>query len=85
MQMVAMAGSDEYYTPDPRGVMQMVARDGIEPPTPAFSGPPTDAVKSSGISGSCSQIYGYGAFDLGAFGIISADFGSSMYVVRTLS
>jgi site-specific DNA recombinase len=47
MQMVAMAGSDEYYTPDPRGVMQMVARDGIEPPTPAFSGLPSNSLSGS--------------------------------------
>jgi hypothetical protein len=26
-------------------IENMVARDGIEPPTPAFSGPPTDAAK----------------------------------------
>ena len=29
----------------------MVARDGIEPPTPAFSGPPTELAKWFGISG----------------------------------
>jgi hypothetical protein len=29
----------------------MVARDGIEPPTPAFSGPPCNGTKWSGISG----------------------------------
>jgi hypothetical protein len=29
----------------------MVARDGIEPPTPAFSGPSTEFLKWSGISG----------------------------------
>jgi hypothetical protein len=33
------------------GRLEVVARDGIEPPTPAFSGPPTDLAKSSGISG----------------------------------
>ncbi len=27
-----------------------MARDGIEPPTPAFSGPPTDKAKSSEMS-----------------------------------
>ena len=31
--------------------MVMVARDGIEPPTPAFSGPPSKLIKWSGISG----------------------------------
>ena len=25
--------------------IKMVARDGIEPPTPAFSGPPTESAK----------------------------------------
>jgi hypothetical protein len=30
----------------------MVARDGVEPPTPAFSGPSTELPKWSGISGS---------------------------------
>ena len=29
----------------------LVARDGIEPPTPAFSGPPSKRTKWSGISG----------------------------------
>jgi hypothetical protein len=29
--------------------MQLVARDGIEPPTPAFSGRLTDTVKRFGI------------------------------------
>jgi hypothetical protein len=29
----------------------VVARDGIEPPTPAFSGPPSRLTKWSGISG----------------------------------
>ena len=29
----------------------MVARDGVEPPTPAFSGPPTESAKWLGISG----------------------------------
>jgi len=29
----------------------VVARDGIEPPTPAFSGLPSNAAKSPGISG----------------------------------
>jgi len=28
-----------------------VARDGIEPPTPAFSGPPSKLTKCPGISG----------------------------------
>ena len=36
-----------------RGRLRVVARDGIEPPTPAFSGPPTEEPKWSGISG-CS-------------------------------
>jgi hypothetical protein len=30
----------------------MVAREGVEPPTPAFSGPPTELAKWHGISGS---------------------------------
>ena len=30
----------------------MVARDGIEPPTPAFSGPPTESRKWFEINGS---------------------------------
>ena len=29
----------------------MVARDGVEPPTPAFSGPSTELAKWFGISG----------------------------------
>ena len=32
-------------------IENVVARDGIEPPTPAFSGPPTELAKWSGISG----------------------------------
>ncbi len=31
----------------------LVARDGIEPPTPAFSGPPTELRKWFEINGSC--------------------------------
>jgi hypothetical protein len=31
----------------------LVARDGIEPPTPAFSGPPTGSRKWFEINGSC--------------------------------
>jgi len=31
----------------------LVARDGIEPPTPAFSGPPTESRKWFEINGSC--------------------------------
>ena len=31
----------------------VVARDGIEPPTPAFSGPPTESRKWFEINGSC--------------------------------
>jgi hypothetical protein len=30
--------------------LEVVARDGIEPPPPAFSGPPTDGANWSGIS-----------------------------------
>jgi site-specific DNA recombinase len=37
--------------PEAEGGMLLVARDGIEPPTPAFSGPPTEMPKWSGISG----------------------------------
>ena len=33
---------------------EMVARDGIEPPTPAFSGLPTNGPKSSRVSGTDS-------------------------------
>ena len=36
-----------------KSVMQVVARDGIEPPTPAFSGLPDNSAKGPGISG-CS-------------------------------
>jgi hypothetical protein len=43
----------------------MVARDGIEPPTPAFSGPPSNGTKWSGISGCRSRNEAYGAFSLG--------------------
>jgi hypothetical protein len=31
----------------------MVARDGVEPPTPAFSGPSTELPNWQGISGCC--------------------------------
>jgi len=30
---------------------ELVARDGIEPPTPAFSGPPTESLKWFEING----------------------------------
>jgi hypothetical protein len=32
-------------------IENMVARDGVEPPTPAFSGPSTDLAKWFGING----------------------------------
>ena len=32
---------------------KVVARDGIEPPTPAFSGPPSKCAKRFRINGSC--------------------------------
>jgi hypothetical protein len=35
-----------------QALRNMVARDGVEPPTPAFSGPPTELAKWHGISGS---------------------------------
>jgi len=35
-----------------KALVSVVARDGIEPPPPAFSGPPTDPAKWFGISGS---------------------------------
>jgi len=36
-----------------RGKFEVVARDGIEPPTPAFSGPPADPAKWFEISVCC--------------------------------
>jgi hypothetical protein len=40
---------DTEYLLRPKCVTVM-ARDGIEPPTPAFSGPPSNGTKWSGIS-----------------------------------
>ena len=61
----------------------MVARDGIEPPTPAFSGLLTDSAKWFRISAghSCKRSFKLGV--LGPFGIISATFASSMFPYRS--
>jgi len=45
----------------------MVARDGIEPPTPAFSGLPSNAAKSSGIRGNNWYYCAYERVDVGWF------------------
>jgi hypothetical protein len=50
-------------------VMPEVARDGIEPPTPAFSGLLTDKAKWFGINGSSWPTKSYSAAPLGWFGM----------------
>jgi hypothetical protein len=50
--------------------MQLVARDGIEPPTPAFSGLLTDTVKGFGIKLSTSTAMSYGMKVVGLIGMI---------------
>ena len=50
-------------------VMPVVARDGIEPPTPAFSGLLTDKAKRFGINASRWGTKAYGRRHLGSFGM----------------
>ena len=57
----------------------MVARDGIEPPTPAFSGPFTDLAKWFRINGSSLPTASYKKQDLGPFGIVWDTFASAMF------
>jgi len=57
----------------------MVARDGIEPPTPAFSGLLTDNAKRFGINGSSWPTETYRKGYLGPFGLIWAIFGPPMF------
>jgi hypothetical protein len=54
----------------------MVARDGIEPPTPAFSGPLTESLKGFEINGCHWARRCYDISDLGWFGAV---LGSSMF------
>ncbi len=56
--------------PRPNGVMQVVARDGLEPPTPAFSGLLTDNAKWFGISAGDSCKRSSGKVTLGLSGMI---------------
>jgi len=51
-------------------LLKMVARDGIEPPTPAFSGPPTELANWSGISGCDCRKKSCELRDLGRSGMI---------------
>ena len=57
----------------------MVARDGIEPPTPAFSGLLTDNAKRFGISGSQWQQRDYIPLHLGRFRTTWAIFAPAMF------
>ena len=50
--------------------LKMVARDGIEPPTPAFSGLLTDTAKSIRISAGYSWKRSYERVNLGLIGMI---------------
>ncbi len=60
-------------------LLKMVARDGIEPPTPAFSGLLTDCVKWFRISGSPWPNETYAKRLLALFGMTWAVFASSMF------
>jgi hypothetical protein len=62
-----------------RGSLSVVARDGIEPPTPAFSGPPTDPVKWFGISGSDGCKTAWELLGLGWCRTIWADSAPAMF------
>jgi hypothetical protein len=58
---------------------ELVARDGIEPPTPAFSGPLTDSLKWFEINGCYRGQRAYAVGGLGWLRMIWAIFGSSMF------
>ena len=49
---IVSARKIEVSGPTAKLLKAMVARDGIEPPTPAFSGPPTESRKWFEINGS---------------------------------
>jgi len=51
-------------------LLKTVARDGIEPPTPAFSGLLTDTAKWFRISAGCSWKESYASVVLGLLGMI---------------
>jgi len=51
-------------------LLEMVARDGIEPPTPAFSGLLTDSSKGFIISAGISWNRSYERVSLGLIGMI---------------
>src|SRR5580704_19752576 len=57
----------------------VMARDGIEPPTPAFSGLLTDNAKRFGINASSWSTKAYSGGHLGLIGMIWAVFSSSMF------
>ena len=81
-----MPTCDALALPAPEGqderVMQLVARDGIEPPTPAFSGLPTDPDK--GLWNQRNSLI-WRRFLGCHFGTIQAHFGSSeVLCVRVL-
>ena len=59
--------------------MLEVARDGIEPPTPAFSGLPTDNAKGFRINGSSWPTESYMEAALGSFGMVWAQFALAMF------
>ena len=58
---------------------RMVARDGIEPPTPAFSGPLTGSQKWFEVKGYWETQKTYGTVDVGWRGMIWAALGASMF------
>jgi hypothetical protein len=60
-------------------VMPVVARDGIEPPPPAFSGPPTELAKWFEINVIDSGEKGYTQIGLGPFGMVWGVFAPSMF------
>src|SRR5215831_18178951 len=59
--------------------LRMAARDGIEPPTPAFSGLLTDQAKRFGINTSSWLTDTYFKSVLGSFGMVWDVFASSMF------
>jgi hypothetical protein len=60
-------------------LLKMVARDGIEPPTPAFSGLLTDSAKWFEINANACRRRSYERSPLGSIGMIWAVFASSMF------
>lgn len=60
-------------------VKLLVVRDGIELPTPAFSGPPTESRKWFEINGSHLGSRAYVVWALGSGGLVWAVYGCSMF------